>query len=265
LQLVALLGDTSGGTVAGTIQIADSGNPNASPAGLWVGVAQAPPSSENSADFQLWEKNFQYWVKSDANGNFTIPNVIASANYTLFAFGPGAIGTFQSQSLTGTALSTVNVPATPFSVTVVAGATNNLGNVTWTPARVGPTVWEIGVPDRTAKEFRHGDNYFHGYVWTNFVNEFPNPLNYYVGKSNWKTDWNYAQTRYAGPGGTNAVLWKVAEPAAVFFVLSDMYQPPEDGPGGYDHRAAHEIDVQVRVAAGHTPVFEDQPGYRRLK
>jgi rhamnogalacturonan endolyase len=68
--------------------------------------------------------------------------------------------------------------------------------------------WEIGVPDRTAKEFVHGDNYFHGYVWTNFANEFSNPLDYYVGKSDWQTDWNYAQTRYAGPDGTNPVPWK---------------------------------------------------------
>ena len=81
------------GTVTGTIKIADPDNLNASSAGLWVGVAQAPPSSENSADFQLWEKNLQFWIKTDANGNFTIPNVPAGTNYTLFAFGPGATGT----------------------------------------------------------------------------------------------------------------------------------------------------------------------------
>lgn len=209
------------GTVAGTIQIADSGNPNASPAGLWVGVAQAPPSSENSADFQLWEKNFQYWVKSDANGNFTIPNVIASANYTLFAFGPGAIGTFQSQSLTGTALSTVNVPATPFSVTVVAGATNNLGNVTWTPARVGPTVWEIGVPDRSSHEFLHGTDWWLADIGSSpanpspnwmksfdFATDFPTGLVYTVGQSQWSNGWNFAHAAL-GTNASSTETWKV--------------------------------------------------------
>ncbi|MGD0259257.1 MAG: polysaccharide lyase family protein [Verrucomicrobiota bacterium] len=210
------------GTVAGTIRIADSYNPNASPTGLWVGVAQAPPSSINSADFQYWEKNFQYWVKSDANGNFTIPNVIAGANYTLFAFGPGATGTFQSQSLTGTSLSTVNIPATPFSVTVTAGATNNLGNVIWTPTRVGATVWEIGVPDRSAHEFLHGYSDW----WTadigssptnpspnwmksfDFPTDFPTGLVYTVGQSQWSNGWNFAHSAL----GTNAAsteTWKV--------------------------------------------------------
>jgi len=209
------------GTVAGTIKIADSGNPNASPAGLWVGVAQAPPSSENSADFQLWEKNFQYWVKSDANGNFTIPNVIAGANYTLFAFGPGAIGTFQSQSLTGNSLSTVNIPTTPFSVTVAAGATNNLGTVTWTPARVGATVWEIGVPDRSAHEFLHGTDWWLADVGSSpanpspnwmksfdFAADFPTGLVYTVGQSQWATGWNFAHAAL-GTNASSTETWKV--------------------------------------------------------
>jgi hypothetical protein len=209
------------GTVAGTIKIADGGNPNASPAGLWVGVAQAPPSSMNSADFQYWEKNFQYWVKSDANGNFTIPNVIAGANYTLFAFGPGAIGTFQSQSLTGTSLSTVNLPATPFSVTVTAGATNNLGNVTWTPARVGTTVWEIGVPDRSAREFLHGTDYWTADIGSSPTNpspnwmksfdfpaDFPAGLVYTIGQSQWATGWNFAHTAL-GTNASSTETWKV--------------------------------------------------------
>ena len=42
-----------------------------------------------------------FWVKTDTNGNFTIPNIIAGTNYTLYAFGPGAAGTFQSQNQTG--------------------------------------------------------------------------------------------------------------------------------------------------------------------
>ena len=46
-------------------------------------------------------KPYQFWVKSDTNGNFTIPNVIAGTNYTFYAFGPGAAGTFMSQNQTG--------------------------------------------------------------------------------------------------------------------------------------------------------------------
>ena len=214
------------GTVAGTMKISDSGNPNASPAGLWVGVAQAPLSSRTNADFQYWEKNLQFWVQTDANGNFSIPNVVAGTNYTLFAFGPGAAGTFQSQALNGTVMTATNIPAAPFSVTVPAGATTNLGTVTWTPARVGPTVWEIGVPDHSAHEFLHGTGYETNGWWYgdigpsptqpspnwmrsfDFAADFPNGLSYTVGQSQWATGWNFAHTAL----GTNAAsteTWKV--------------------------------------------------------
>jgi rhamnogalacturonan endolyase len=214
------------GTVTGTIKIADSGNPQASPAGLWVGVAQAPLSSETNADFQYWEKNLQFWVKSDANGNFSLPKVVAGTNYTLFAFGPGAAGTFQSQPLTGSSFTALNLPASPFSVTVVAGATNALGTVTWTPTRVGPTVWEIGVPDRSAHEFLHGtgtetNGWWYGDIgpsptqpspnWMrsfDFASDFPTGLVYTVGQSQWATGWNFAHTAL-GTNASTTETWKV--------------------------------------------------------
>ena len=43
-------------------------------------------------------KPYQFWMKTAPNGNFIIPNVIAGNNYTLYAFGPGAAGTFMSQN-----------------------------------------------------------------------------------------------------------------------------------------------------------------------
>jgi len=199
---------SSRGTVSGQIVINDIYNPNASASNLWVGVEQQPnPASTVTWDFQEWYKPYQFWVKTDANGNFVIPNVIAGANYTLYAFGPGAAGTFQSQSQTGgKAPNELDIPFSPFSVTVTAGATNNLGPVTWIPNRVGPTVFEIGYPDRTGAKFRHGDDFWVGDigpgatnpmpVWTKFLEypfDFPSGPNYTVGSSRWSTDWNYVQ------------------------------------------------------------------------
>ncbi len=196
------------GVVKGQIVINDLYNPNASASNLWVGVEQqSNPSSSATYDFQKWYKSYQFWVKTDANGNFTISNVIAGANYTLYAFGPGASGTFQSQAQTGgSAPNELDIPTPQFSVTVTAGATNNLGVVTWTPTRVGPTVFEIGYPDRTGGKFRHGDDWWVGDigpgptnpmpVWTKFLEypfDFPNGPNYMVGSSRWTTDWNYCQ------------------------------------------------------------------------
>ncbi|TAL02032.1 MAG: hypothetical protein EPO07_07740, partial [Verrucomicrobia bacterium] len=195
------------GTVKGQIVINDIYNPNASASNLWVGVEQQPAQPTSTYDFQKWSKPYQFWVKTDANGNFTIPDVIAGANYTLYAFGPGAAGTFQSQAQTGgNAPNELNFPSPQFSVTVTSGATNNLGPVPWTPTRVGPTVFEIGYPDRTSAKFRHGDDWWVGDigpgptnpmpVWSKFLEypfDFPGGPDYTVEASRWTTDWNYCQ------------------------------------------------------------------------
>ena len=198
---------TNRGTVTGKMVISDSGNPNASAGGLWVGLVQQPLTSTGSYDFQQWAKPYQFWVKTDANGNFSIPDVIAGTNYTLYAFGPGAAATFMSQSQTGGSPPLLyDVPATPFSITVTNVGTNNLGTVTWTPARVGATVFEIGYPDRTGQKFRHGDDYWVGDIgpsptapspiwskWLEYPFDFPSGPNYLVGSSRWSTDWNFIQ------------------------------------------------------------------------
>lgn len=103
---------------------------------------------------------------------------------------------------------TFNLPTTPFNVTVPAGATNNLGTVTWTNStRVGATVFEIGYPSRTGQnKFRHGDDYWVSEIYTNpaypspiwgkfleFPFDFSSGVNYVVGQSRWTTDWNYVQ------------------------------------------------------------------------
>ncbi|HEV2318650.1 MAG TPA: hypothetical protein VGV18_02805, partial [Verrucomicrobiae bacterium] len=162
------------GAISGRMLINDSYNPNASASNLWVGAIQQPGTSKGVYDFQQWMKTCQFWVKTGSNGDFVIPNVIAGTNYTLFAFGPGAAGTFQSQGLSGgSPPNTMDIPASPFSVNVSGGTTNDLGPVTWTPARVGPTVFEIGYPDRTGSKFRHGEDYWVGDVGPSPVAPLP--------------------------------------------------------------------------------------------
>ena len=237
------------GTVTGQIVINDIYNPNASASNLWVGVEQQPnPASTITYDFQKWYKPYQFWVKTDANGNFTIPDVIAGANYTLYAFGPGAAGTFQSQAQTGgNAPNELNIPSPQFSVTVTGGATNNLGAVTWTPTRVGPTVFEIGYPDRTGAKFRHGDDWWVGDigpnptnpmpVWTKFLEypfDFPSGPSYTVGSSRWTTDWNFSQPVVVDSAGnynpsTSTINFNLASTngtAALYIALSSDYQGP---------------------------------------
>ncbi len=258
------------GTVTGQFAIADSGNPNASASGLWVGVMQQPVTTTSTYDFQGWMKNYQFWVKTDTNGNFTIPNVIAGANYTLFAFGPGAAGTFQSQSLTGGSMpNTVDIPSSPFSVTVTAGATNNLGTVTWTPTRVGPTVFEIGYPSRTGQgKFRYGYDYwvseiysnpaYPSPIWGKFLEypfDFPSGPNYVLGQSRWTTDWNYVQPCVVSSSG----LYNDSSSTITF----NLPSAPSGSASFYialcsDYQGALEISVngtQIAGSSGYNPNY----------
>lgn len=217
------------GTVNGQIVINDNGNPNASESNLWVGVVQQPSTTTGTYDFQQWSKPYQFWVQSDANGNFSIPDVIAGNNYTLYAFGPGAVGTFMSQNQTGGNPPLLyNLASPQFSVTVTGGATNNLGTINWTPTRVGATVFELGYPDRTGRKFRHGDDWWVGDigpgptnpmpVWSKYLEypfDFPGGANYTVGQNRWNTDWNFAlpvviTTSGSYGGGTATINFNLA-------------------------------------------------------
>ncbi|MBC8095753.1 MAG: autotransporter-associated beta strand repeat-containing protein, partial [Akkermansiaceae bacterium] len=173
------------GTVTGKFVINDPLKPALTGSNAWVGLAQPEPGG----NWQFESKRYQYWVRADTNGNFVIPHV-RPGTFTLYAFVDGAVGEF---SKTG--------------VTVAAGATNAQGDLVWNvPHPRGQIAWEIGVPDRTAKEFRHGTNYWEPYLWERYSTEFPNPLEYTVGTSNWTNDWNYAHTGYLV--GTNWSPWK---------------------------------------------------------
>lgn len=165
------------GSVSGTIRITDPGS-TASPESLWVGLV--PPG----VDFQAQAAGYQFWTRTNASGAFTLPKV-RPGTYALRAFGKGAIGTFVQED-----------------VVVKAGANPSL-SLTWTPMRRAPTAWEIGVPDRDSREFRHGDDYNLWGTFKKFPTDFPSGLVYTVGKSDWKKDWNFVQpviTRYDSAG-----------------------------------------------------------------
>ena len=174
------------GAVSGRFLVNDSFKPALTGSNAWIGLAQ-PDAGGN---WQFESKRYQYWVHADSNGNFTIPH-IRPGNYTLNAWTVGAVGEFARAN-----------------VTVTAGTTNALGNITWTvPHTGGYLAWEIGVPDRTAREFRHGStDYWRAFLWEDYASEFSNPLEYTVGTSNWTNDWNYAQPGYLV--GTNWSGWK---------------------------------------------------------
>ena len=173
------------GSATGRLIVKDTLKPALTAANAWVGLAQPEPGG----NWQNESRHYQYWTRAAADGSFAIP-AVRPGTYTLSAFTTGAVGEF-----------------TRADVKIPAGPATALGDLAWTvPHKGAKLAWEIGIPDRTAREFRHGADYCHGYVWQNFAREFSNPLEFTIGKSNPATDWNYAHSGY--PAGPKLVPWK---------------------------------------------------------
>jgi len=173
------------GGVKGQFKITDPQYPDISVANAWVGLADPHP------DWQQQSNGYQYWVHADKDGHFVIPN-IRPGSYTLYAFADGEMGEYRHDD-----------------VTVTKGQTLDLGEQDWTPARYGKQLWQIGVPDRTAKEYRHGDDYHHWNLMQSYTTEFPNDVNFVIGQSKERTDWNYAQACVQKNGVWVGTVWKI--------------------------------------------------------
>jgi hypothetical protein len=70
-------------------------------------------------DWQIDAKNYEFWVRADADGNFSIPNV-RPGRYTLHAIADGVLGEF-----------------TLTNVTITAGQNLQLSALNWQPLRYG--------------------------------------------------------------------------------------------------------------------------------
>jgi rhamnogalacturonan endolyase len=183
-------------TVTGRLLITDPQDPAASPAGAWVGLALPQP------DWQKQGKAYQFWVHARPDGSFAIP-AVRPGTYTLYAFTPGVMDQFRRDDI-------LVKPGTPLA----------LGTLTWTPLRFGQQLWQIGTPDRSAAEFRHGDNYRQWGLWQKFPTDFPHGVNYIIGQSHPATDWNYAHVNILQNGQWIGTTWNI---------LFDTPQPPPSG------------------------------------
>ncbi|CAN4114795.1 unnamed protein product [Withania somnifera] len=224
------------GTVRGQLFVNDS-EQHVPASSAYIGLA--PPGEAGS--WQRENKGYQFWNKTDRNGNFVIENVILGT-YDLYATIPGFIGDYKYSS---------NVQVTP-------GGNIKLKNLVYKPPRNGATIWEIGVPDRTAVEFfiptpppqykvhkyqNDTESIFRQYgLWKQYSVLYPkNDLVYDIETSNYSRDWFFAHvTRSIGNNTYNATTWQI------IFNLANV-----DNSFNYTLQlalaAAHESELQVRV------------------
>ncbi|KAL0300837.1 UNVERIFIED_CONTAM: hypothetical protein Sradi_6360500 [Sesamum radiatum] len=148
-------------------------------------------AARTQGSWQTESKGYQFWVQTDSDGYFTIKNIIPGV-YGLHGWVPGFIGDYMREEL----------------VTISAGSETQLGNLTYVPPRDGPTVWEIGFPDRTANDYYVPDvnpmyvnklfldspEKFRQYgLWDRYTDLHPKSDQVFtIGISNPKEDWFFA-------------------------------------------------------------------------
>lgn len=149
-------------------------------------------------DWQTDAKNYEFWVRADSSGNFTIPNV-RPGRYSLHAIADGVLGDL-----------------TLSNVDLSAGQKLALGKIDWQPVRHGKQLWDIGIPNRTGSEFFKGDDYFHWGWYLQYPKLFPYDVKYVIGKSDYRKDWFFEQVPYnddtnntTGTGRGSATTWTV--------------------------------------------------------
>ncbi|PIN00387.1 Rhamnogalacturonan endolyase [Handroanthus impetiginosus] len=195
------------GAVRGQLLVLDRYKNKEAVPGAVAYVGLAP--TEVAGSWQLENKGYQFWTRTDHNGNFLIRNVIPGT-YSLFAWSPGTPGDYKHAS----------------DITITPGSTVEARNVIFEAPRKGPTLWEIGIPDRTAAEFFIPDPSpefkIHAYskpvekfrqygLWSRYKDYFPRmDLVYTVGQSDYKKDWFFAHvTRNMGDGQFQATTWQI--------------------------------------------------------
>jgi rhamnogalacturonan endolyase len=149
-------------------------------------------------DWQTDAKNYQFWVRADTDGSFSIPNV-RPGTYWLHAIADGVLGDL-----------------TVSNIIVATGKNLKLGKINWQPVRHGKQLWDIGIPNRTGAEFFKGDEYFRWGWYLQYPKLFPLDVNFVIGKSDYRKDWFFEQVPYntntnnvTGSGRGDGTTWAV--------------------------------------------------------
>ena len=142
---------------------------NGRPAAGVTAILSAP-----GTDWSLASKGYNYWTKTDSDGRFQIRGV-APATYSLSITGADQPHDFVRQQ-----------------VQISPDQQLALGDLHWQAVTHGEQLFQIGVFDRSAGEFRNGKDAREFGMFRRYPKQFPDDVHYVVGESSPERDWNYA-------------------------------------------------------------------------
>ncbi|TYJ47093.1 hypothetical protein E1A91_A02G163800v1 [Gossypium mustelinum] len=245
-------------------------------------VGLAPPGEADS--WQKEGKGYQFWTQTDKIGRFNIKNVRPGV-YNLYAWVHGFIGSYKLD----------------LNITIQPENKIELDTLIYDPPRNGPTLWEIGIPDRTAAEFfipepypqyvnsitNDGADKFRQYgLWDRYSDIYrDSDLVYTVGTSNYSKDWFFAHVpRKIGDDWYRPTTWQIkynlqdvnnrgtytlqmAIAAASFAEVEVRFNDPNsDRPHFTTRRIGYDNAVPRHGIHGLYRLYSiEVPGYRFLK
>ena len=162
------------GSVKGQLQLSGK----KSPSGAWALLALPDENIPESIEFGEWWRDvgpYHYVAKIQDDGTFSIPDV-RSGNYDLFIWHEGIYGEFKRNGLS-----------------VRGGEKIDVGTCILSPRDNGHLLWQLGEPNRTVTEFKNGGNFHQWDTYLRYRPDFPEGMNFKIGKSDPKKDWNYLQ------------------------------------------------------------------------
>lgn len=164
--------------------------------GSWKATVEIPEGGENPVailsvpgfDFQDNSNDtdaYQYWADIDGETGGIQIDRIKAGTYRLTVYANGIFGDYVQED-----------------IVVEAGETTDSGVITWEAESAGKELWRIGTPDKTGGEWLHGDHpdpdhplhppeyriYWAAY---DYLDDFPEGVNFHVGTSDEAKDLNY--------------------------------------------------------------------------
>jgi rhamnogalacturonan endolyase len=153
-------------------------------------------------------KHYEFWTRGSESGNFVIPNV-RPGTYQLHAIADGVLGAYDATA----------------TVTIAPGQRLDLGTIEWHPIHYGAQIWQIGTPNRSAKEFLKGDDHWHWGMYIEYARLFPNDVDFTVGKSDPAKDWFIYQVPHDTDFKPDGRDQGRATPWTIHFEMPEGQQP----------------------------------------
>lgn len=216
------------GRVVGKLCLAEGG----ALADALVVLAQ-PTDGAPETNWQRQGKGYIFWALARADGRFEI-NHVRPGTYTLYALKSGILGEYRRDG-----------------VEVSPGTQQALGELVWKPKRHGELVWQIGVPDRSAAEYRHGDDFRQWGLWRAYPQDFPQGVRYVVGQSTPEKDWNFNQWCLDSGADDAGRRIYASSPWTIEFELDKIY----DGTAYLTVAIAAAREARLRVQVNGVEVF----------